>query len=82
MKHMVLAIYDMKLEAYNRPFFTPTIGAAERAISDEVNREGSEMNKHPEDYSLHHLGTWDDTDGTFENNDKARLICQAANLKQ
>lgn len=67
MKYEIVAVHDRALDAYNRPIFVPTLGAASRMFLDEVNRKDSESNKHPEDYDLYHLGTWDDATGKFVN---------------
>lgn len=66
MKHCVCAVWDEKLQSFMRPYYAPKIGGAVRAFSDEVNRAGSEMGQHPEDYTLFELGTWNDEDGTFK----------------
>jgi hypothetical protein len=59
----VFSIYDSKSEMFSQPFFSPTPGAAMRAFSSEVNKEGSDFNRFPDDYTLHHLGTFDDALG-------------------
>jgi hypothetical protein len=66
---IVVAVHDSALDAYSRPFFVPTTQAAVRSFSDEVNRASPDnpMFAHPEDYTLHQLGTWSDASGEFEN---------------
>jgi len=55
------------MNGFNRPMFAPTIGAALRAFSDEVQRGGdSQMSAHPTDYELFQLGFWEDETGRFE----------------
>jgi len=61
----VIAIKDRALDAFMRPFFVATIGAAVRGFQDEINRDDSEMKKHPDDYDLYWLGDWDDHTGQF-----------------
>lgn len=63
----VLAVHDMALDAYMRPIFVPHRNSGIRAFQDEVNRAGSEMNRHPEDYNLYHLGEWDEQTSRFTN---------------
>jgi len=63
--HSLCAVKDRAIDAYNRPFTVPTIGAAIRSFTDEVNRKDSEMYAHPEDYDLYELGTFCDNTGTF-----------------
>jgi poly-D-alanine transfer protein DltD len=63
MKTQIFSVYDSKAEAYNTPMFVPTKGQAIRAFSDQVNEPGSELNKHPEDYTLFCLGEFDSDTG-------------------
>lgn len=66
MKINIYAINDAQVSAFSQPFFSQTNGAALRAFSDHVNEKGTQPNKHPQDYSLWHLGTFNDDDGTIE----------------
>lgn len=59
------AIRDLAVEAFNVPFFVPALGAAVRSFQDEVNKAGTALNAHPEDYDLFHLGDYDDSIGRF-----------------
>jgi len=82
MKLIVLAVFDVQVAAYQRPFFAPALGAGVRAVTDEVNRQGSEMNAHPKDYSLYKLGEFDDVTGRFFPEDQPALIVTALALKE
>lgn len=72
-KQFMVAIYDRALGAFLRPFCAPSEAIAIRGFQDEINRVDSELNKHPGDYELHRLASWDDESGEFQN-DKAMLI--------
>lgn len=61
----VYAIHDAAINAYSQPFYSHTNGSALRAFSDHVNDANSGPNKHPQDYSLFHLGTFDDQTGAL-----------------
>jgi hypothetical protein len=63
--HILVAVKDRAIDAYNRPFTVPTTGAAIRSFTDETNRKDSEMYAHAEDYDLYELGTFCDNTGTF-----------------
>lgn len=78
----IVAVKDRAVDAYNRPFYVPTIGAAIRSFTDEVNRTDSEMNAHPEDYDLYDMGTFCDQTGTFLPADGGvpRVISRAQDL--
>lgn len=61
----VFTVFDSKVGAYMRPFFCQSTGEAMRAWVDTVNDPQTAMNKHPEDYTLFELGTWNDTGALF-----------------
>lgn len=63
----VFAIRDRQLDAFMTPFFAPSRGAAVRSFIDEVKRDGSPMSQHPEDYSLHLIGTFDDVTSSIHS---------------
>lgn len=61
----IVAVKDLALDAFMRPFVVPHRGGALRSFSDEVNRADSEMAKHPEDYELYLVGEWHEGDGVI-----------------
>ena len=63
------AIYDSAVGAYMRPYVMQSDGQALRTFIDEVAREDSEIGKHPEDYSLFRLGSFDVEKGTLHPQD-------------
>lgn len=63
MKIKFYAVYDKKALAYIMPFFMPNDGTAERAFFDTCNTEDHMFCKHPEDYSLYDIGSFEDTTG-------------------
>lgn len=68
MQMVVVAVYDAAVEAYNRPFFAPSVGAAMRSFADEVNRPAADnvLHQHPDDFTMMHLSNFDETSGLFE----------------
>lgn len=66
MIHLIYTVYDQKAEAYLQPFFVQTEGLAIRSFSDCVNSDSHQFGKHPEDYTLIELGTFDDNGPTFD----------------
>ncbi len=56
-------IRDSAAEAFMRPFFAQSKGAAIRSFSDEVNGGDSPISQHPEDYTLFELGVFDELTG-------------------
>lgn len=65
----VFTIYDSKAEAYMQPFFMQTKGQAMRALVDTLEDPKTQFCKHPEDFTLFEIGTYDDQTGKFENLD-------------
>lgn len=67
MKLIAVAVFDEAAQAFMQPGFVLSTGPAVRNFVDEINKAGSELNKHPQDYRFVQLGTWDDGSGAFEN---------------
>lgn len=80
----ILSIRDRAVDAYGRPMFFPTIGAAIRAFNDEINREdkNNPYFAHPEDYDLFHLGNFEDTTGVFTTLDRPKQVAVGAQHSQ
>ena len=60
----IYSVYDKGIEGYMRPWFAQADGQALRLFIDEVDGD-SPMAKHPEDYSLFRIGSFDDENGTI-----------------
>lgn len=70
----VFALHDSAVKAFAQPFFMPTENAAIRAFRALVNDPKSTVNQSPGDYTLHYLGAFDDTHGTFTTDQCPRQI--------
>lgn len=83
MLHAVCAVFDRAAECFGRPVFVAAIGLAARSFTDEVNRAGADnpMYLHPDDYSLHHLGWFDDTEGKFDMFNHPEKLATGATVK-
>lgn len=66
MNLFMYAIFDVKADAYNTPFFMPSKGMAIRAFKDLANDKNSMMGMHPEDYKLVELAVFDVKSGEIE----------------
>lgn len=80
MKMIVLALFDVKVAAFQRPAFAPTVAAFVRAVGDEARRAGSELSAHPDDYQLFRLGEFDDANGLIVPVTPPELVCQVSSL--
>lgn len=76
----IFTIFDTKANAYLQPFFSINRDTARREFSKAVNGDG-QFNQFAEDYSLFHLGNFDQDEGTFELSEAPHHICNAINLK-
>lgn len=61
----IFAVYDKKAMSYAPPFYYHQKGQAIRAFDDAVNDPQSPLNKHPEDFCIFHMGSWNDTTGVL-----------------
>ncbi len=59
----IFAVYDSKAEVYSTPMFMRNKGEALRSWADICNDDKAVYNKHPQDYSLFHIGTFSETTG-------------------
>jgi len=65
MKHNIFTIYDSKAHAYLTPFFLHNEDMAIRIFADCINDQSHQFGKHPEDYTLFHIGSWNDDKSKF-----------------
>jgi len=66
MKYHIFTIYDSKAKAYLVPFFLHQDGMALRVFADCVNDTTHQFGKHPEDYILFNIGSWEDDKAIFK----------------
>ena len=66
MKLQAYTIYDVASGTYMRPFFSQADGQAIRGFKDISLDENHEVGKHPEDYTLYQVGTFNDTTGKLD----------------
>lgn len=63
----VFTVFDSKISAYAQPFFMQTTGAAIRAWTETVNSKDTQFFKHPGDFTLFEIATYDDQSGKIES---------------
>lgn len=63
MKKLMYAVRDIKADAFMNPFPVNTPGMAERAFTDVVNDPNQPLHKHPADYQLFEVGSFDEDTG-------------------
>lgn len=62
----IFTVYDSAAQTYSAPMFEVATGAMVRSFEDECNNPESAMFKHPADYTLFELGTYDTDTAMFE----------------
>lgn len=72
------AVYDLKAQLYAQPLFMKTKGLAIRAFSQACEDKNTELNKHPTDFSLYHLGTYNVETGSLNSLNKPLQIANAS----
>lgn len=65
MKQEMLSIYDSKARAFISPWFAINLQVAARSFADVVNNPAQVIHNNPEDFTLYHLGTFDDADASI-----------------
>jgi len=64
-KLQVFTVYDSKAEAYIQPWYSQTLGTAIRSFEQAVNNEEHDFFKFAADYTLFHLGDFDQSTAEF-----------------
>ena len=57
------SVFDKKAKIYNPPVFLHNTGVACRAFGELANNQEHAYGKHPGDYELWEIGTYDDSCG-------------------
>lgn len=73
----VYAIRDNKVNGYLQPFYSQTHGSAIRAFADHCADDKSMPHKHPTDFDLYFVGTFDDTTAKLESTQSPQLLAAA-----
>lgn len=76
----VFAVRDMKAEAFLQPFYSPSVGSALRAYADAVNDKSCPFNKHPGDYVLFEIGSYDDSTAELESLSPVKMMAAGSDL--
>jgi len=81
MIQIIVSVKDSAAQAFGRPIFVPSTAVAVRSFRDEINRKDSteDMAKHPEDFELYELGSFDDSNGVISVMEP-RLVARAKDL--
>lgn len=64
---MVFAVFDTKVALFAQPFFARNQAAAMRMFNDACSDPSTTLSKHPADFHLYHLGSFDEETGYLES---------------
>lgn len=62
----VYSIFDRKQREYGSLVLAKNDEVARRACVDAIHGSGSQLEKHPEDFDLYHVGQFDESKGCLE----------------
>jgi hypothetical protein len=80
MKFHVFTIRDSAADTFGVPMFMASKGQAIRSFADEVNRvdPNNMLNKHPQDFELYYLGTYDGDTASFKQEEYPESVVRGA----
>lgn len=73
----VVAVYDVKARAFAPPFVVSHLDLALRALKDVANNPEHQVGRYPEDFTLYHLGSFDDENANFTLLEQKRNLATA-----
>lgn len=74
------SIFDVKAKAFLPPFFLQAQAMAVRAFADCVNDKAHAFGRNPHDYSLFHVGVFDDESGVLTGADAIECVCNGPSV--
>lgn len=82
MRKVIVAIKDTAARLYGNPFVVQASAQAVRSLRDEVNSKEStsDVCKHPSDFELYELATFDEDTGIVTCHDMPVMLCRAKDL--
>lgn len=69
------SVYDAKADLYSPPFFMAAIGLAVRSFTDAVNDPGTQLHRHPDDFFLRLIGSFEDSRGELAAINYQSICC-------
>lgn len=80
MKLNAYTLYDIKSETYSPPFWAVSHGAATRIIMDVAADPNTTVGRHPVDFTLICIGTFDDGIGLLQPFEAKQHVADVATL--
>lgn len=76
----IFVVHDSKAAAFGSPFHAENAATALRSFRYAANDRNTEIGKYPSDFSLYHLGNYDDHTAKYQLLDSPAHIAIAATL--
>lgn len=77
----VFSAYDGKLKVFMTPFMFLHLGQAHRAWTDLANDPSNVVGKHPSDFVLYEVGTFDDDKGVLTPHSPIQQVATATEVR-
>ena len=78
MKYLLMAIRDRASKVYDRPVPTRSEPEAIRMLADIAKDESTMIGQHPDDFTMFHIGYYDDATGTITPEDAPAKVATAS----
>ena len=75
----IFGVRDRAVDSFGQPIFAVAAGAVVRSFTDEIQKDGTEFNRHPDDYDLYELGEFEQSTGVFTTHEP-RMIAIGKSL--
>jgi len=72
-------VFDNKALTYQPPWYSHNDGVAMRQLQEAAGDPNTSLSRHPKDFALFHIGSFDDQTGAFTTGDK-RHVCEVVAL--
>lgn len=82
MKTNLFCVFDSAADRFTEPWPAPTVELALRRFRHTVNQEGNDIAMFPEDYTLFHIGEFDQETGLIEAFPSPRSLGVAITFKE
>ncbi len=77
----IYTINDLASQTFLRPFCMPTDRDAIEGFKHVCNEDDTQYSKHPQDFNLISLGSFDERTGILSISDERTLVARALELK-
>lgn len=82
MTMQIYSVRDLAVEAYGPPIFVRARGEALRQFIDACKDKTTQFAKHPSDYEMYYLGTWDDVSGQLITTGEPERVARAVDFAE